>query len=163
MDRAVVSSLAGRADASGSQTALYWYGFLRWLHSQQNAATGNSYVADDIIAYMSAAIGDHTNCLGIKFIAINGDDVRVTEAGLSAPTNANPNAYIQTILLQTVDHGTDFGVEPSSTGQDPPGEDVPDPSATARVKAGYRSNKKVAKKKAAKKKAPKKKAAKKKK
>lgn len=140
----------GGAAGSGNQSARFWYGFLRWLHTQPNAATGTgSMVADDIIDMIRDAINDG-HCRAMNFMAIEGTDVRVTPIQIPAPTAADHAAFIQMVLLQTIEHGSDNEAEPPSTGQDPPGEDIPDPTA---VPLG----RKTAKKKAAKKKAAKKK------
>lgn len=143
----------GGPAASGNQSARFWYGFLRWLHTQPNAATGTgSMVADDIIAMIRIAIND-PHCRALNFVAIEGVDVRVTAISIPAPKAGDPQAFIQTVLLQTVDHGSDNEPEPSSTGQDPAGEDIPDPTASP-VRAAARTvgTKKAAKKKAARKK-----------
>lgn len=146
----------GGPNAGGAQNARYWYGFLRWLHTQPNAASNTgTKVADDIIQYMRDAIGD-PSCRAMNFVAIEGSDVRVTTSVLAAPSNIDAQAYVQTILLQTIEHGTDDESPPSSGGQDPVGEDIPDPTTTAlRRKHKKRITKKAAKKaqkKAAKKK-----------
>ena len=139
----------GGANGSGNQAARFWYGFLRWLHTQPNAAGTGSTVADDIVSIIRDAIND-PHCRAMNFMAIEGNDVRVTPVSIPAPTTADISAYIQMVLLQTLEHGTDDEPEPPSFGQDPPGEDIPDPVATP-LKGGA-AKKKAAKKKAAKKK-----------
>lgn len=153
----------GGRRASGNQSARFWYGFLRWLHTQPNAATGTgSMVANDIIGMMRIAIED-VHCRALKFVAIEGADVRVSAISIPAPTIGDPQAYIRTILLQTVEHGADNEPEPSPTGQDPVAEDLPDPTASPLTAVtGTVAKKKAAKKTAAKKPAAKKKAARKK-
>lgn len=152
----------GGPGASGRRSARFWYGFLRWLHTQPNGASGTgSMVADDIIAIMLDAIND-VHCRAMNFVAIEGPDVRVSAVTIPAPRDGDPAAYIQVIVLQTIEHGTDNENEPPSAGQDPPAEDLPDPAVDPST-TRKRRLKKTAKKKAAKKKVSKKRAAKKKK
>ena len=153
----------GGPNASKKKHAKLWYGFLKWLHTQDNAANGGSTkVGDDIVKFMRDAVND-PNCRAIKFVAVEDNDVRVSIAGLPAPLSTNPDAFILTILLQTVAHGNDPVDEPSVPSDDPPGEDIPDPdddTSLAGARA-VRAARKAARKKAARKKGAKKRTAKK--
>jgi hypothetical protein len=151
-------------NASKKKHAKLWYGFLKWLHTQDNAANSNmTKVGDDIISLMRNYAVNDTNCRAIKFVAVEDADVRVSMAGVPAPLSTNANAFILTIILQTKAHGNDQVDEPT-VPDDPPGEDVPDPDddTSLRGARAVRAAAKTAKKKAAKKKVAKKKAAKKK-
>lgn len=160
----------GGPNASRRKHAKLWYGFLRWLHTQDNAANGGrTKVGDDIVDYMRDAITDPAgNCRAIKFIAIEDTDVRVGISGISAPLSGKPDAYILAILLQTQAHGGEQVDIVSVPNEDPPGEDIPDPdndTSLAGARAARRlargARKRVAKKKIAKKKVARKKVVKK--
>ena len=154
--------------SANNSDALKWYGFLAWLHQQQNAATGNS-VAQDIRAAIFAALTDPNNCVSISFVAIEGADVRLTTSTI--PVGQGPE-YVLVLVLQTIDAGgvtaADPGPSDGNDSQDDPGEDLPavgftEQSSRARrarksKKSKVRSAKKPIKKSA--KKSKKKKAAK---
>jgi hypothetical protein len=112
----------GGPNQSATLDARKWYGFLMWLHTQTNAATGNN-VADDIRSTIFAGLND-TNCTSISFVAIEGTDVRVTSS--QVPLSPPPQHYL-VITLQTVAHGNDPKPDPGPTdgndSEDPASED----------------------------------------
>jgi hypothetical protein len=113
--------------ASANNTpALKWYGFLAWLHTKQNAATGH-VVADDLRSAIFDGLMDAPNCLSISFVAIQGMDIRLTTSKIY-PTAGQPS-YILVVVLQTIDAGgvtqSDPGPNDGSDSQDDPGEDLP--------------------------------------
>ncbi len=102
-----------------------WYGFLAWLHAQQNAATGNTNVADDIRAAIYGGLTD-PNCISISFIAIQGADVRLTTSQIQPALGPN---YVLAVVLQTIDAGGVTATDPGPTDgndlEDNSGEDLP--------------------------------------
>ncbi len=135
-----------------------WWAFLLKLHTTANNAPGGSAdCAEDIKTYIRTALDD-LDCVAIKFVAVEGTDVRVTSSAIPLPLDISK--YITLIIMQTIAHDGTAEPDPGSDGEDPPGDD---PLAVVTSAAGMRTKsakKKSAKKKSAKKKSAKKKAAK---
>ena len=110
----------GGPNESGAIEAKKWYGFLMWLHTQTNAATGSSNIADDIRRTIFDGLSD-PNCKSISFVAVEGPDVRLTSSRVAL---AQPPGNLLVIVLQTIAHGNDPQPDPGPTdGND--SEDLP--------------------------------------
>jgi hypothetical protein len=111
--------------SANNSDALKWYGFLAWLHQQQNAATGNT-VAQDIRAAIYAALTNPNDCVSISFVAIEGADVRLTSSTIQVGQGPE---YVLVLVLQTIDAGgvtaADPGRKDGNDSEDDPGEDLP--------------------------------------
>jgi hypothetical protein len=112
----------GGATESGAIEAKKWYGFLMWLHTQTNAATGN-IIANDIRRTIFDGLTD-PNCKSISFVAVEGPDVRLTSSRIDL---AQPPGNLLVLVLQTIAHGNDPQPDPGPTdgndSQDPTNED----------------------------------------
>jgi hypothetical protein len=110
--------------SANNSDARKWYGFLAWLHTKQNAATGNT-VADDIRTAIYGGLTD-PNCRSISFIAIQGADIRLTKSIIQlVPGPGN----LLVVVLQTIDAGgvtqPDPGAQDGPDSEDDPGDDLP--------------------------------------
>jgi hypothetical protein len=150
----------GGPTESGAIEAKKWYGFLMWLHTQPNAATGN-IIADDIRGTIFDGLRDPT-CKSISFVAVEGPDVRLTSSRIALAQP--PGSFLLVIVLQTIAHGNDPQPDPGPTdgndGQDPANEDFaigsirkakPEKPPKGRKTKPTKSKKKASKKRYAKK------------